>query len=152
MSDINRPTPQDKNIQHIFENIQDKTKLVEEAFFDSPPIRFLSDGHPSLVAPIHSHKMLNDASNALRQNDIQEAAHQLRREVDFCNAVAKMAGSPYEKSGKAALEALDKHKSVTDIDLTLKEAWNKAWAENPAPFYDISGAEKRVPYSPHISK
>jgi hypothetical protein len=131
MSDLYISKSQDKTI----EKMQDNIKLVEEAFFDSPPMQYLSDGDVSMVAPRHSHHMLNEVHYDLYANKMEDAAHLLRREVDFCNAIPKLAGSPYEKSGKAGLDALNKHKSAAEIESVMIKAWDKAWAEDPAPFY-----------------
>ena len=160
MPDVNTFLSQDETIDRISEKIQTNIELFKDAFFDLPPVKFLSDkildnlaitedafldsppakllsdGDVSMVAPIHSHGMLNDVHYKLSKNDVGEAADQLRREVDFCNAVPKMAGSPYEKSGKAGLDALNKNKSAAEIDRAMTAAWDKAWAENPDPFYD----------------
>jgi hypothetical protein len=129
------PYHQEKEIRRISERIEDKTKLVEEAFFNSMPVKLLSDNNESMIAPLHSHQILKEAATALQHNDMEEAAHQLRREVNFCNMVPKMKNSPYEKSGQAGLQALNKHKSAVEIDREMVMAWEKAWDENPAPFY-----------------
>lgn len=126
---------EEKALSRIGEKIEDNAKLIEEALFDSPPVKFLSDGNTSMVAPIHSHHLLNEATDALKHNNREEAAHQLRREVDFCNMVPKMAGTPYEKAGQAGLKALREHESMAETDKVMEKAWKEAWAKDPAPFY-----------------
>ncbi len=136
MPDISPFAFGDRSMKQGSDNDEDNNALIEDAWADSPPVKFLSDGDVSMIAPRHSHHILNDVHYELSKNEVVEAANQLRREVDFCNAVPKMAGTPYEKSGKAGLEAVNKHKSAAEIDKAMTAAWDKAWAENPAPFYD----------------
>lgn len=108
-------------MQHISENIVDKAKLVEEAFSNSLPIK--TGSYLALIGTEHSGDILLEARNALMRNDIQEAAHQLRRELYFCNALPKLSNSPYEKSAKAGLNAINGHKSAADIRQLMQELW-----------------------------
>src|ERR1700729_1407357 len=108
MPDISSFTYQDNDPQCNVEKREDQLKLIEEAFFDSAPK--LLGGNSGLVDREHSGDILLEARNALMRNNIQEAAHQLKRELDFCNAMPKLSDSPYAMSAKAGLKAIDEHK------------------------------------------
>ncbi len=125
----------DSSVKRFSEIIDDKWQLLEEMVYDSVPIKSLSDGNTSLAAPKHCDTLVVDALNALGRNQIKEAANLLRRELDFCNMVPKMAGSPYEKCGEAGIEALKQQRPPAEIIRAMGEAWNQAWLKNPAPFY-----------------
>lgn len=124
-----------KSISQFREQIDDKWQFAEEAFYESAPIKSLFDGDTSLAAQKHCDTLIFDAIKALQRNDKVDAIHQLKRELEFCRMVPKMAGSPHEETGKVGLEALEKQKTPTEVIRLMGEAWNKAWVENPAPFY-----------------
>lgn len=124
-----------KSISHFNQQTDDKWQLAEEAFYESAPIKSLFDGDTSLAAPKHCDTLIFDAVKALQRNDKMDAIHQLKRELEFCRMVPKMAGSPHEKIGKVGLDALEKQKPATEVIRVMGETWNKAWIENPAPFY-----------------
>ena len=124
-----------KSISQFRERVDDKWQLAEEAFYESAPIKSLFDGDTSLAAPKHCDALIFDAIKALQRDNKVDAIHQLERELEFCKMVPKMAGSPHEKTGKVGLDALEKQKPPTEVIRLMGEAWNKAWVENPAPFY-----------------
>ncbi len=137
MPDISSFAHQDNAPQRYVEKREDQLKLFEEAFFDSSPIRTIAGGSFALVGTEHSGDILLEGRSALMRNDIQEAAHQLRRELDFCSAIPKLINSPYATSAKAGLNAINEHKSAADIRHIMQEVWLKAWAEHPTPLYAI---------------
>ena len=124
-----------KSISQFREQVDDKRQLAEEAFYESAPIKSLFDGDTSLAAPKHCDTLIFDAIKALQRNDKADAIHQLKRELEFCKTVPKMTGNPHEKTGKAGLDAIEKQKPPIEVIQVMGEAWNKAWVENPAPFY-----------------
>jgi len=124
-----------KYISHFPEQVDDKWQLSEDAFYESAPIKSLFEGDASLAAPKHCDTLIFDAIKALQSNNKADAIHQLKRELEFCKMDPKMKGSPYEKAGKVGLSALEKQKPPIEVIRAMGEAWNKAWLENPAPFY-----------------
>ncbi len=121
-----------KIAKEIREKIEDTSKLVEETFHNVSPLNC----DQSVIAASHSHKLLKEAREALRHNDKEEAAHKLRREVDFCNKLPEITGSVYEKTGKAGLKALSDQKSSLEIIRAMEGTWKNNWAEDPKALWE----------------
>ena len=131
MSHMNGFSHQENNFQRNSERNEDGLRLIQEALLDFAPVRQVySGGYPSQVAPDQSGEILQKAREALRRNDIQEAAQQLRREIDFCQAAPKMMGSPFEISARAGLEAIAEQRPAIEVDRAIQTAYMKAWSEN----------------------
>ncbi len=122
-------------LQRDSEMIEDRCNLIEEAFLNGVGKRFLGE-ESSLVAKVHGGDIFTKACSALLNNNIKEASHQLKREIDYCEASPTLVKSPFEISAKAGLKAINEHKSADAVYHIIQEVWLNAWAENPR-FFDI---------------
>jgi hypothetical protein len=134
MPDISGFAYQDNAPQRNVEKREDQFKLFKEAFFDSDLMKTIGGGSFDTE---HSGDILLEAHDALLRNDLQGAAHQLRRELDFCKAIPELINSPYAISAKAGLNAINEHKSAADMRHAMQEVWLKAWAEHPTFFNEV---------------
>ena len=121
-----------KIAKEIREKVEDSSRLAEEAFYNASPFNHF----PSMITASHSHRLLEGAREALEHNNKEEAAHQLRREVDFCKKAPKLANGVYEKTGEAGLKALNEQKNSLEIIRTMESTWKKNWALDTTAFGD----------------
>lgn len=121
--DINPFEIAGKTVRRTYETIEDAYTLTEEAFCHSMPMSFVFVNSDWTGA--HSARIMDASQQALKHNDIEEATHQLRREVYYSSLVDKLAGSPDEVSAQAGLEAAARHENASAIDHAIREAWTR---------------------------
>lgn len=84
------------------------------------------DDNFAVISPItafrHSDKIMHDATAALLNADPIEAAHNLRREVDFCSLRKGLQNTKNDLAARAGLKALADGSSVTAVDERMRQA------------------------------
>jgi hypothetical protein len=138
MHDTNHFAHRDNDFHQDPERRENNSRFIEEALLNFAPIRMLPGGYPALAGREQSNDMLLKARNALMHNDIQEAARQLIREIEFCHARPNMINSPYEITAQAGLNAIREQRSAAEIDHTMQEVWLRASAEGQNTFYNVN--------------
>lgn len=121
--DINPFEIAGKTVRRAHETILDAYCYTEENFCHSFPMN-IAFGRLDWSRD-NSAAIMNAAHQALLHKDIDEAAHQLRRELYFASLFDKLAGSPDEMAARAGLDAIDRQQSPNAIDLAIREAWTK---------------------------
>ena len=131
MSDINLFELGCKSVRRTFEAMQDLSALQDE-FFDSFPIQILSTGKSSHFGQKQQNRIIDQVNNSLHQNDLDEAAHQLRREVYFDTLMPDKVSKPQDNGAQAGLKAISEHKSAGDVIQAYDEAFYKTQLQDIA--------------------
>jgi len=125
--DINPFELAGKTLRRTYETIEDTYSLSEEVFCHSLPMKLVLGNCE--WARGQSATIMDAAHQALKHSDVEEAAHQFRRELYFSSLVDKLAGSPDQVAAQVGLDAMDKKASPSAIEKAIDDAWTKALYE-----------------------
>lgn len=115
--DINPFEVAGKTVRRTYEAAQDTYNYSQSALWNSMP------GNPfPNISQSASDTIIDAAKNAVRHNDLEEAAHQMRREIYFCSIVDKLAGSKNEIAAREGLKAIKFGMHPKDIPYFMDHA------------------------------
>ncbi len=102
--DINLFELAGKTVRRTAESVQDAGMFAEHCLWQNLP--FTPENGDLGYAREASKDIFKAAGKALEHNDMEEAGHQLRREVYFCSIVDELAGGSKELAAQAGLKAI----------------------------------------------
>jgi hypothetical protein len=118
-----------KTTRRIAEGIEDAYLAGEEVFCTKVLQGLLAK--PGEYANDQACQILGEARYSLKNNDIEEATHQLERELYFTSILPVLKDSPNRKSAQAGLDALKKGASSETVQQEMEKAFMKALLGGP---------------------